>query len=82
MAGRPFEPSSTSHTVLWLILREMSFLPIGSISGCAGSTRTTGVISTVAGNGSKIYFGDGEPATKAGWSSPMGSLSLGMERPC
>ncbi len=33
---------------------------------------TTSAISTVAGNGSKVYFGDGEPATKAGLVEPNG----------
>jgi sugar lactone lactonase YvrE len=33
---------------------------------------TTGVISTVAGNGSKVYFGDGGPAEKAGLVEPNG----------
>ena len=33
---------------------------------------TTSAISTVAGNGSKVYFGDGELATKAGLVEPNG----------
>jgi sugar lactone lactonase YvrE len=32
----------------------------------------TGVITTVAGNGSKVYFGDGGPAAKAGLVEPNG----------
>jgi sugar lactone lactonase YvrE len=32
----------------------------------------TGVITTVAGNGSKVYFGDGRPATTGGLIEPNG----------
>ncbi len=77
--GVALDPSGMSALVLYTLLTLSDILTLGNVFIADQSnfrirkvTASTGIITTIAGDGATIYTGDGIAATSSGLSKPYG----------
>ncbi|HTA83989.1 MAG TPA: hypothetical protein VK783_13685, partial [Bacteroidia bacterium] len=70
--GSPATKAELSSPSAMAIDASGNFYIVDSFNGYIRMVNTAGIISTLAGNGSFSYSGDGGPATAAGLYSPWG----------